>query len=158
MKRNTRTALGLCFILAAAAVWALGPTRAQEKAAPGGGTPAMQCPMMAGLHGLELYADGPAVLLARADELGLTALQKKQLEEIRESARKQAREVLTEEQRGRLKGEPEGPLSPMALSRARMAKMKDKEDMMCPMCMKMMQMMKEKMRQKEAGKLKPEPD
>lgn len=104
----------------------------------------MQCPMMAGLKGLDLFADSPEVLRSRAEGLGLSEKQVEQLEEIEESARLKAREVLTEEQQDQLKETPEGRLSMMELSRMRAMKMKkDGDGMMCPMCMKMMQKMKQ---------------
>lgn len=104
-----------------------------------GGEQMMQCPMMAGLKDLKLFADGPAALLARADELGLEAEQKRRLEEIERASRRQAAEVLDESQRGKLKDAPDERVSMMQLGRTlgKNGKMKG-EGMMCPMCMKMM--------------------
>ena len=80
----------------------------------------MMCPMMAGLKGVELYPDSPALLKARAEELGLEQEQKRRLEEIAESARQQARDVLNAEQRQQLQQAPEGPLSMMQVAKMRM--------------------------------------
>ena len=113
--------------------------------------PAMRCPMMAGVGDLRLHADSPAMLLARAKELGLTDKQVEELKKVQESARKRAREVLTNKQRGETKGDPPGPLSVPELSRMQAARAKDKDgkEMMCPMCMKMMQKMKQGKESKE---------
>lgn len=97
----------------------------------------MQCPMMAGLKGINLFADSPAVLLAKAEELKLTDEQLEGLEQIQMSARQQARELLTRRQQEHLKDGPEGPLSLMQLSMQGM-KGGNKSEQMCPMCMKMM--------------------
>lgn len=100
----------------------------------------MMCPMMAGLKGVDLYADSPTLLAARAEELGLSEEQKKQLEKIATSARQNARDLLTAEQRDALEELPEGPLSMMQISKMRMKKMAESDSkMMCPMCMKKMQ-------------------
>ena len=91
---------------------------------------------------MKMFGDSPAVLLSQADELGLSDEQKKQLQEIEQSASQKARKVLTVDQQGKLKGLPDGPLSMMDLCSMRMKKMmgqKQKKGMMCPMCMKMMQ-------------------
>ena len=103
----------------------------------------MMCPMMAGLKGVELYADSPALLKARAEELGLEQEQKERLEEIAESARQQARDVLNAKQRQQLQQAPEGPLSMMQVAkmRAEAAGENDSKEM-CPMCMQMMKKMK----------------
>lgn len=110
----------------------------------------MMCPMMAGLGDVKLFAESPAVLRARAEELNLTAEQKKRLEAIERAARKQAREVLTAEQREELADAPERPLSVMELSRMGMKKRDGKEaGMMCPMCARMMRMHKDETEGKE---------
>jgi hypothetical protein len=113
--------------------------------------PAMMCPMMAGVIDLRLHADSPAMLLARTNELGLTEKQVEELKKVQESARKRAREVLTEKQRGEMKGDPPGLLSVPELSRMQAAKAKDKDgkEMMCPMCLKMMQKTKQGKESKE---------
>jgi hypothetical protein len=59
----------------------------------------MTCPIMAGLAAVRTHADGPAALLGRADDLGLTADRQKKLKEIEGSARQQARQALTDKQR-----------------------------------------------------------
>lgn len=128
------------------------PTVAQqtenEADAEGNDEPSMQCPMMAGLKGLTLFADSPEVLRSRAESLKLTQEQIAQLQEIEESARQRSLDVLTDEQRDELLPVPDERLSVMELSR-RGAKMKKDGDMkMCPMCQKMM----EKMRKKRAHK------
>ena len=117
----------------------------------------MMCPMMAGLSAVRMYADGPAALLGRAEELGLTADRQKKLKEIEESARRQAREVLTDKQRGQVGKPADGSLSMMEMARLGM---KGKAmDGCCPMCMKMMQMGEPKdgkAKEKDAeGKAKP---
>lgn len=103
--------------------------------------PVMRCPMMAGVDHLRLHADSPAVLLARAKELGLTDKQVERLKKVQESARERARAVLTDKQLAGMKGDPSGPLSVPELSRMQGSKAKDGggKGMMCPMCMKMMQ-------------------
>lgn len=114
----------------------------------------MMCPMMESLDGLALHADSPALLLARAEELKLTKDQRQRLEQAVESARRQARQVLTAEQRKELEDAPEGPLTMMDLCMLRMKEMKGKpkgKEMMCPMCERMM-----KMREQKAGKPRPE--
>lgn len=101
----------------------------------------MQCPMMSSMKGMKVFSDGPAVLLSRAEELGLTAKQKKRLEKIQQKARRKAHGVLTAEQREKLKDSPKGRLSMMEIAMRRMKKMKGQKEqhgMMCPMCMKMM--------------------
>jgi hypothetical protein len=102
--------------------------------------PGMRCPMMRGLRGVELHADTPAVLRARSRELDLEEEQVEKLKEIEETARQQAREALTPEQREKLEDDPEGPLSMMQLSRLRMrAMVREREpEGMCPMCLRMM--------------------
>lgn len=117
--------------------------------------PKMQCPMMAGMKGMKVFADGPAVLLSRAGELRLTNKQKQQLADIREKARQRARNVLTAEQQKMLKGTPRGPLSMMDLAMMRMKTMKKPHGMMCPMCMKMMKMKLMKEKKTRSGKRKP---
>ena len=117
-----------------------------KKADPAGGHehpakdkagPMMMCPMMAGLSAVRLYADGPAAVLGRADDLGLTADQQKKLKKIEESARRKAREVLTDKQREQVGKSSDAPLSMMDL--ARLGMKGKKMDGCCPMCMKMMQ-------------------
>jgi hypothetical protein len=147
MKRTTTGELVLGLALSAAALFGLHATGAQkeEKAPPREGAgPMMQCPMMAGLHDLHLYADSPSVLLLKGAKLKLTEKQKAQLEKIDAAARRRARRVLNDEQREQLKEAPKGPLSMMQLSRAGMKKGMAGKGMMCPMCMKMMQKMREK--------------
>ena len=113
----------------------------------GGG---MRCPMMAGLSGIRLFADGPAAILARAEELGLDAQQAERLGRIAESARRQAGEVLTDDQRRRLGDVPRERIPVMKLGKMRMKGRMAGENAggMCPMCMKMM---KSKMTQAEEG-------
>lgn len=115
----------------------------------------MQCPMMAAMKDVALFADSPPVLLGQAEQLNLTQQQQEQLQEIGESARKQALAVLNAEQRGQVARAPSGPLSMMQL-----AKLQKKEETggeasedkgMCPMCMKMM-------RKKMKGKAVSEPE
>jgi hypothetical protein len=132
-------------------MYAIGPAlMAQEAGQPAQGTlgtpgkedaaedqpSMMQCPMMAGMRGIQMYSDGPVMLLARAKELG---------HEIEKSARAKARSLLTDEQRGQLKDLPQKRLSMMELSRLQMKKMMatKQADGMCPMCMKMMQQTEE---------------
>jgi hypothetical protein len=117
-----------------------GPSRNADKSAK----PKMQCqcPMMASMKGMQTFADSPGVLLSQAKDLGLTDKQKKRIEEILQSARKQARAVLTADQQAKLKDSPQGPLSMMDLCMMRMKKMmgqKKQQGMMCPCCLKMMQ-------------------
>lgn len=101
----------------------------------------MECPMMAGLKGIDLFADSPAVLQADAKNLKLTEQQLEQLSEIEQSARQRARELLTDEQRQQLEESPDAPLSLMELGMRRMKHMQDGDKgQMCPMCMKMMRM------------------
>lgn len=104
----------------------------------------MQCPMMAGLKGIDLFGDSPVVLKAKAKDLKLTEQQLDRLKEIEQSARQQARELLTDEQRQQLEPSPDRPLSLMELSMSRMKHMQDggKPSQMCPMCMKKMMKMK----------------
>lgn len=106
----------------------------------------MQCPMMAGLKGVELFADSPAVLLAQAKELKLTEQQVQQLERLEESTRTQVRKLLTEEQRQQLEDAPKDRLSMMELCMHRMQNMPSGQDgqagPMCPMCKQMMDKMK----------------
>lgn len=129
------------FLLAEGAV----PSGAQNQKKKKGKM-AMKCPMMAGMKGVDLYADSPEVLLARAEHLELSKKQKARLEKIATAARRRARRVLTEEQRKEIKNAPHGPLSMMEITKLRM---KDKghekeKGHMCPMCMKMMHKMMEK--------------
>lgn len=107
------------------------PQKADESAKP-----MMQCPMMAGMKGMKMFADSPAALLARAEELGLDVKQKRQLEEIEEAARLQTRKVLSDKQWEQLRKAPPGRLSMMEM--ARMGMKGKKKDGCCPMCMKMM--------------------
>ena len=113
----------------------------------------MQCPMMAGIKGLTMFADSPAALLSEADDLKLTDKQIKKLRKIEESARQKALKLLTPEQQEQLKKFPKEPLSIMQLSMARMKNRKEQDKphgLMCPMCMQMMQkMQKMKMMQKK---------
>lgn len=126
------------------------PRAGEERSRPGGQM--TMCPMMAGLKGVELHADSPALLTARADELNLTDEQARELRQIAERAREQAREVLNEEQREELAEAPEGPLSPMQIARMRIkARTGDQEQgQMCPMCLRMM-------RERMKGQDRPEP-
>lgn len=57
---------------------------------------------MTGPADLRIGLDSPAVILARAKELGLEDKQRKELEKLDRSARDQARAVLTEKQRQQL--------------------------------------------------------
>ncbi len=107
----------------------------------------MQCPMIACLGEIKLHPDCPALLLAKTEELKLTDAQKHKLHEIEESARKQARAVLTTDQQEKLKGEPEGLVSMMqvcmmrhrAMMKGGKGMMMDKgKGQMCPNCMRMM--------------------
>ena len=101
----------------------------------------MMCPMMGAMKGISLHADSPALLLGRQDALKLSDEQVKKLKEIAESARRDARQVLTEDQREQLAEAPKGPLSMMEVCQLRMQEMKGKDQesgAMCPMCMKMM--------------------
>lgn len=117
---------------------------AREESSGKKGKPTMQCPMMAGLKGFDLFADSPEVLRSRAEALRLSGEQIEQLKEIEESARLKAREVLTREQRGQWTKAPEGRVSIMELSQMRAIKMqKNGDGTMCPMCMRMMQKMKQ---------------
>lgn len=130
------TALGLT-------AFALRPdVRAQEDDQPDANRESkMQCPMMTGLKDIQLFADGPAVLLSKAGELNLSEDQKQRLQEIQESARDQAREVLNGQQREKLQNVPEERLSLMQISMRHMKeRMQDQqqEGRMCPMCMRMM--------------------
>lgn len=93
---------------------------------------AMMCPMIVGLSKLRMFPDSPAAILNRADDLGLDAKQKKQLEEIEESARQQARKVLTDKQCEKLGKAPLAPLSMMET--ARMGMKGKKIECCCPMC------------------------
>ncbi|MAX40123.1 hypothetical protein [Gimesia sp.] len=124
-------------------VYAQNPQQADDAAGKSKPKMEMSCPMMMGLKGVALYADSPTLLMARAEELELNEAQKKQLEEIARSARKQAREILTAEQRDALKKLPEGRMSMMQIAKMQMKERKSGEDsrMMCPMCRKMMQEM-----------------
>lgn len=143
-------------IVSLAAVCALRPAASAQEATPGGdekaamkkgGPMMMTCPMMACLGNIKLHADCPAMLLAKTEDLKLTDAQKQQLHDIEESARKQARAVLTADQRGKLKDAPEGLMSMMQVCmmqhRAMMMggkgkMMGGKQGQMCPNCMKMM--------------------
>lgn len=110
---------------------------AKEKGKDG---PGMMCPMMTGMAGLRLHVDGPAALLARSEELGLDEKQKKQLEEIEEAARQQARKVLTEKQHKQLGDVPKDRIGVMEMAMARMKKMMAGKEpgCCCPMCAEMM--------------------
>lgn len=149
MKAHRTAAMALLIGTLAVAGYALqGGARAQEdrqnsaegKERPNGGGPMMMCPMMARLKGVELYADGPALLMARADELDLNEDQARKLRQIVEQGREEARKILTDEQRKQLAEAPEGPLSPMQIARMRMRDQKGDQErgQMCPMCMQMM--------------------
>ena len=161
---NMKHALGIpagLVLLAVTLSQAQVPQQAGEKPPKSDETakPMMQCPMMAGMQGLKMYADSPAVLLWEADDLKLTDKQKKRLRKIADSARQKALKLMTPEQQAKLKKLPNEPMSIMDLS---MARMKDKMDhnmphaMMCPMCMQMMQkMQKMKMMQKKTESKNP---
>jgi hypothetical protein len=118
---------------------------AQTKAAP-----AKKCPMMAGLSSLRLFADSPAALLARAEELGLDVKQRRRLEEIEEAARLQARKLLSDKQWEQLHQAPSGRLSMMEM--ARIGMQGKKMDGCCPMCLKMMRAEVGKTEQKQDRK------
>ena len=98
----------------------------------------MNCPMMAGLKGINLFADSPTFLLAQAKDLKLSEQQVEQLEQIQQTARRQARELLTDQQREQLPATAK-PLSMMEICMTRMPKTGQPPEQMCPMCMKMMQ-------------------
>ena len=150
MSRATLRGTFLIFGLVALAAFTL-PMVAQEQASQKGkksadhgkAQMAMNCPMMAALKGIELHSDNPALLLARADELELTEEQQRQLHQLVETNRRQAQELLNEQQREQLQDAPEGPLTPMQIAMMRMkgkaAGQTAQEGQMCPMCMKMMQ-------------------
>lgn len=115
----------------------------------------MQCPMMASMKGMQTFADSPSVLLSQADELGLTAKQKKRLEKIQQKARQKAQDVLTAEQQKKLEDYPKGRISMMDLAMMRMKRMmgqKKQQGMMCPMCMKMMQQQRKPKQKQENRK------
>lgn len=97
----------------------------------------MACSMMACVSDLGLFADSPAVLLARAEELALGENQIIRLKEIQDEAREQAHNLLTAKQRAKV---GTGKTSFMKLCRTRMQKKMagPKAEMMCPKCMKMM--------------------
>lgn len=109
----------------------------------------MQCPMMAAMKKVKLFADSPPVLLGQVEKLDLTQQQQRQLQEIGDSARKQALTVLTAEQREQVEKAPSGPLSMMQLAKLQKKEgASGKDEGMCPMCMKMM---REKMKDKTAS-------
>lgn len=130
-----------CVIPLAAVALAQASQNADEPAEKAKTPDMMQCPMMACMKGMEMYADSPAVLLSQAEELELSDEQKEQLEEIEQSARQQARAVLTAEQQEQVSESPKGLLSMKDLCMMRMKNMTGRggqKHMMCPMCMKMM--------------------
>lgn len=101
----------------------------------------MMCPMMACMKGVNFHADSPALLLGRQDALKLSDEQVEKLKEIAESARREARQVLTADQREQLAEAPTGALSMMEVCQLRMKEMKGEDQQsgaMCPMCTKMM--------------------
>ena len=117
--------------------------------------PMMKCPMMAGLSDLRLFADSPAALLARAEELGLDVKQKRQLEEIEEAARLQARKLLSDKQWEQVRQAPPGRLPMMQM--ASMGMKGKKMDGCCPMCLKMMQANDSKAEEKHDHKAEAKP-
>ena len=125
----------------AAVALAQAPRTAEEPAEKAKTPDMMQCPMMACMKGMKMYADSPAVLLSQMEEFELSDEQKKQLEEIEQSARQKARSVLTAKQQEKFGESPKGPLSMKELCMMRMKHMTGQDGqkaMMCPMCMKMM--------------------
>jgi len=115
----------------------------------------MECPMMASMKGMKAFADSPSVLLSQADELGLTAKQRKRLEKIQQKASQRAHGVLTAGQQKKLKDFPKGRLSMMDFAMMQMKKMmgqKKQQGMMRPMCMKMMQQQKKSAQKQEKRK------
>jgi hypothetical protein len=60
-----------------------------------------------------IFLDGPGPLLAQAEKLGLSEAQKQQLAGIEQEARRQARAVLTPEQRAKLGTIPDKPVTMM---------------------------------------------
>ena len=138
---------GLCAVWSGARAQEDQPAAGEKAATKKGGPMMMACPMMACLGDIKLHADCPALLLAKTEDLKLSDAQKQQLHEIEESARKQARAVLTADQREKLKDAPEGLMSMMQVCmmqhRAMMMggkgmMMGGKKGQMCPNCMKMM--------------------
>lgn len=112
----------------------------------------MMCPMMAGLKNIEVFADGPELLLARQDELKLTEEQQRKLQDIQEQARRQAQDVLTDQQRQELQDTPDKRISLMQWNMMQMREMKkDQNKNMCPMCMEMM-------RKRMRGQTRPDRD
>lgn len=124
-------ALGLLALMGA---YALGPGASAQRAAE---SVEMKSPMVTGLAGVCLYADCPAALLARADELDLDLRQRRQLEEIEVSARQQARKLLSDGQWEQLSKASQGKLTMPELARLGMRGKKTVGH--CPACMKAMQ-------------------
>ena len=162
MVRTTSIVLLMFASLAAVAAFRSGagaqedPPQVQErkKAQPGPDRAdmMMQCPMMAGLEGIDLFADSPAVLQAQKDDLKLTEQPIEQLQQIEQTARRQARELLTEQQQEKLQNSPKAPLSMMELCMMRMPKTGKQPEQMCPMCMRMMRMRDQQQNGKDAIK------
>jgi hypothetical protein len=75
---------------------------------------------MTGPAGLRIALDSPAAILSRAKELGLDEKQRQELEKLDESAREQARKLLTDKQRQQL-----GEIPPEWLSMMQMAQLQD---------------------------------
>lgn len=148
MTRNVLGTLSLMVLglttVAGAAFCASPQSQQEEKARGDQQGQMMQCPMMETLKSVQLNADAPPVLLAQEKVLDLTAEQKEQLQEIAAKARRQAREVLNDEQREKIEKAPSGSLAPMQLARMlakdrQMRGGEGEEGPMCPMCMRMMQ-------------------
>ena len=145
--RGTFLLLGLAtiaaFTLPMGAQEKLSEQKAKKTADSSQGQMAMNCPMMAGLQGVELHSDSPVLLLAQADELQLSEEQQRQLRQLVETNRRQAQAILNAQQREQLADAPEGPLTPMQIAMMRMkgnaaGQTEQQEGQMCPMCMKMM--------------------
>lgn len=125
----------------AAVALAQAPRTAEEPVENAKGSAMMQCPMMACMKGMKMYADSPAVLLSQAEEFELSDEQQQQLEEIEQAARQKARAVLTAKQQEKVGESPKDPLSMKKLCMMRMKKMMEQngqKQTMCPMCMKVM--------------------
>ena len=113
------------------------------------------CPMMAGMKGIKLTADSPPLLMARADELQLTDVQKQELKSIAEEAQRKATKVLTKQQQSMLGESPGKVMSMMEVAMMRFKDMNDdKSDGMCPMCKKKMDEMM-KVEKSDGDKSKP---
>ena len=110
--------------------------------------PMMQCPMMQAMKSIDLHANSPDVLIARAEQLNLSQEQREKLRAISENARRQAQGVLNEGQLQQLEAGKSGPLTPMELvklvTQEQRQATESGEKTMCPMCEKMMERKKAK--------------